>query len=277
MTLFGDDDNRGGGGVSGQWVNGKGNFLSFLLGLLWTCNCLKIKSVKKSYEATGSLNKAEVTLPEAPQLHSEGAWRQSRHGPPSRSMASSNRSILQFLWIWPEAAFLRYFLFIPFARESPATVPSGAGPDSSCFRLPATADGAGPRHSESPGLVLHLGLLGESCTHPEFYHHCVLLMLPAPRISYCCIFACWNSESPLDIHIKICSCDKSAPDPPHPHGEAELISPLMRFLCLWHHCSACFSLLTGTFLLTDCASVHFCYFESTLRRGTLSLSSLQVS
>ena len=34
-------------------------------------------------------------------------------------------------------------------------------------------------------------------------------------------------------------------------------------------CSACFSLLTGASLLTDCASVHFCYFENTLRRGTL--------
>ena len=34
-------------------------------------------------------------------------------------------------------------------------------------------------------------------------------------------------------------------------------------------CSACFFLLTGASLLTDCASVHFCYFENTLRRGTL--------
>ena len=33
-------------------------------------------------------------------------------------------------------------------------------------------------------------------------------------------------------------------------------------------CSACFSLLTGASLLTVCASVHFCYFESNLRRRT---------
>jgi len=34
-------------------------------------------------------------------------------------------------------------------------------------------------------------------------------------------------------------------------------------------CSTCFSLLTGASLLTDCASVHFCYFESNLRRRIL--------
>lgn len=167
---------------------------------------------------------------------------------------------------------------IPSARESPAQTASHLEWDLTACVSRGSLDGVDTLSHQ--GLCsTRTGLLVESCTHPEFHHHCVLLMLPAPRMSYCRIFACWNSESPLDTHIRICSCDESAPDPPAPPWRGRSDFSLWRASLAFGtvSCSACFSLLTGASLLTDCASVHFCYFESTLRRGTLSLSSLQVS
>ena len=112
------------------------------------------------------------------------------------SKASPNQYILPFLWIWSEATFLCDLpLFLLHMNHLCRLQSYSQEWDlRACISRDLPDNGWSRSGMSHQGLCsTRINLLAESCTHPEFYHHCVLLMLPAPRMSAPCIFSCWNS------------------------------------------------------------------------------------